>query len=65
MILNTYTFVIGTINVMSILGLFSEGWDVMNEPAYGDANILSFIQHFTNLINALDKTHFTCSGGSH
>ncbi len=40
------------------------GWDVMNEPAFNDKMITPFIQHFTNIINAIDETHFTCVGGA-
>ena len=40
------------------------GWDVMNEPEFGDKSIVPFIEHFTNLINGIDETHFTCVGGA-
>jgi hypothetical protein len=40
------------------------GWDVMNEPNFADKMIVPFIEHFTEIINRIDETHFTCVGGA-
>jgi hypothetical protein len=37
------------------------GWDVMNEPEFGDKMITLFIEHFTNIIsNYTSNPPFAC-----